>query len=89
MLSRIKQIFEDWSDKYQSDEYDISLHEWIKSLIERIDAVEDQNVWLRSEIKRLSDENVETTNLLYEIENRIDTICNYKDTLKNFTLGEP
>ena len=89
MLSRIKQIFEDWTTQYESDEYDISLHEWIKSLIERIDALEDQNVWLRSEVKRLSDENIETTNVLYEIENRVDTICNNQNTLKNFTLGEP
>lgn len=88
MLSKIRQIFEDWTTQYETDEYDLTLHEWIKSLIDRIDAVEDQNVWLRSEIKRLSDENIATTNALYELENRVDTVCNSQNTLKNFTLGE-
>ena len=87
MLNSIKKIFEDWTSQYERDEYDLSLHEWIKSLIERIDYLEDQNVWLKAEIRRLSDENVGTTNALYEIENKLDMHYN-NSTLKDFTLGE-
>ena len=87
MLSRLRDIFEDWSSSYKIDEYDISLHEWIKSLMERIDYLEDQNVWLRSEIKRLTEENVETTNSLYELENKIDLMYDNK-SLKDFGLGD-
>jgi len=88
MLNSIKKIFEDWTNQYERDEYDLTLHEWIKSLIERIDYLEDQHVWIRSELKRLSDENIGTTNSLYELENKIDSALNKEDTLKNFTLGD-
>lgn len=87
MLSRLRDIFEDWSSSYKTDEYDISLHEWIKSLVERIDHLEDQNVWFRSEIKRLSEESIETTNSLYELENKIDLMYDNK-SLKDFGLGD-
>jgi predicted nucleic acid-binding Zn-ribbon protein len=87
MLSRIKDIFDDWASSYKVDDYDISLHEWIKSLMDRIDDLEDKNVWLRSEIKRLSEENIETTNSLYELENKIDLMYDDK-SLKNFNLGD-
>jgi uncharacterized coiled-coil DUF342 family protein len=88
MLNSIKKIFEDWTNQYERDEYDLTLHEWIKSLIDRIDYLEDQHVWIRSELKRLSDENIGTTNSLYELENKIDSALNKEDTLKNFTLGD-
>ncbi len=88
MLNSIKKIFEDWTNQYERDEYDLTLHEWTKSLIDRIDYLEDQHVWIRSELKRLSDENIGTTNSLYELENKIDSALNKEDTLKNFTLGD-
>jgi hypothetical protein len=88
MLNSIKKIFEDWTNQYERDEYDLTLHEWIKSLIERIDYLEDQNVWTRSELQRLSNENIGTTNSLYELENKVDSVLNKEDTLKNFTLGD-
>jgi hypothetical protein len=55
--------------------------------MDRIDDLEDKNVWLRSEIKRLSEENIETTNSLYELENKIDLMYDDK-SLKNFNLGD-
>jgi uncharacterized coiled-coil DUF342 family protein len=88
MLNSIKKIFEDWTNQYERDEYDLTLHEWIQSLIERIDYLEDQNVWTRSELQRLSNENIGTTNSLYELENKVDSVLNKEDTLKNFTLGD-
>lgn len=81
-------MFEDWTMQYEKDEYDLSLHEWIKSLIDRIDYLEDQNVWLKSEIGRLSKENIETTNCIYELDNKIDSILNPDKTLESFTLGD-
>lgn len=86
MLNAVRKLFEDWTSQYDQNEYDLSLHEWIKSLIDRIDYLEDQNVWMRSEIRRLSEENIETTNLLYEIQNKIQ--INNDESLQNFTLGD-
>jgi uncharacterized protein YsxB (DUF464 family) len=49
-----------------------SVVDWIKELDERINALEDDNLWLKSEVNRLSQENIETTNELYRLENSLD-----------------
>ena len=50
-----------------------SIADWIKSLDERIQFLEDERIWLKGEVIRLSQENVELTNELYRLENSLDS----------------
>ena len=49
-----------------------SIIDWIKALDERIQFLEDERIWAKSEILRLQQENVELTNELYRLENSLD-----------------
>ena len=43
---------------------------------------------LEKRIKKLEEENIGTTNCLYEIQNQLDMMNHNEYTLHNFTLGE-
>lgn len=67
-----------------------SIVDWIKALDERIQFLEDERIWMKSEIhniqkqlneslldiKRLTEENVSLTNSLYEVENSLESKIN-------------
>lgn len=67
-----------------------SIVDWIKSLDERIQFLEDERIWMKSEIhkiqnqlneslldiNRLKEENVNLTNSLYEVENSLESKIN-------------
>jgi hypothetical protein len=50
-----------------------SIVDWIKALDERIQFLEDERIWLKGEVIRLNQENVELTNELYRLENSLDS----------------
>lgn len=87
MIKKIFYMVQDFFDRilepYEMSNYDIrvrdeisgekyAVSDWIKSLDERIQYLEDELIWSKSEIRRLSEENIETTNSLYEISNSIE-----------------
>jgi len=43
---------------------------------------------LEKRIKKLEEENIETTNCLYELQNQLDMMNENEYTLRNYTLGE-
>jgi septal ring factor EnvC (AmiA/AmiB activator) len=43
---------------------------------------------LETEVERLKNENIETTNILYEIMNTLDKFNDSEYDLRKFTLGE-
>lgn len=49
-----------------------SIIDWIKALDERIQFLEDERIWLKGEVIRLTQENVDLTNELYRLENSLD-----------------
>lgn len=49
-----------------------SIVDWIKALDERVQFLEDERIWLKSEVHRLNDENTQLTNELYRMENSLD-----------------
>jgi septal ring factor EnvC (AmiA/AmiB activator) len=60
-------IFDRFIKHYEIDEDTISLQERIEQLEEKYQA-------LLIDVKRLEEENVETTNVLYEIMNSVDAV---------------
>jgi hypothetical protein len=71
---------------------EFSIVDWIKELNNRIEYLEEEKLWTRSEIDRLNQENVELTNCLYEVENRlqakIDNIHPVTYNLQNYSLDK-
>lgn len=61
----------------------------IEELYQRIEELEILVYNLEDTINHLSRENIETTNELYEIQNKLDILDHPKYSgLKNFTLGD-
>lgn len=60
-------IFENLFNLYEIEEKDVSLHDRIKILEEKYES-------LLKDVVRLEEENVETTNLLYELSNSIEAV---------------
>ena len=83
-------------DRITGNEYNIS--DLIICLSKQIEQLEENYKNLLADIKRLEEENVELTNSLYEIENRLESkidninpvIYNFNENknLNNFTLGD-
>jgi hypothetical protein len=70
-----------------------NLYEIIQGLEERVNVLEEKYRGALEDIKRLEEENVETTNTLYEImhdidavDARIDILYEETSTLNNYTL---
>jgi predicted nucleic acid-binding Zn-ribbon protein len=55
------------------DEEKYSLSDFIGNLLERVEILEDKYSGLLEDVKRLEEENVELTNSLYEVENRLES----------------
>lgn len=60
-------IFDRFTKDYQLNKYTISLHD-------RIVELEERYLGLLMDVKRLEEENIETTNTLYEIMNSVDAV---------------
>lgn len=43
---------------------------------------------LENRIKKLEEENIETTNCLYELQNQLDMMNQNEYTLENYSLGQ-
>jgi hypothetical protein len=61
----------------------------IKSLYEKVRELEDKYNGLLQDVKRLEEENIETTNCIYELHNRLDILNEPKyHHLRNFELDK-
>ncbi len=60
-------IFDRFTKDYQVDKYTVSLNDRIRELEEKYNA-------LLIDVKRLEEENIETTNVLYELSNSLDAV---------------
>ena len=67
-------IFDRFIKDYQVDKYTVSLHDRIRDL-------EEKYLSLLVDVKRLEEENIETTNVLYELSNSLDAVDTRIDIL--------
>jgi len=85
-----KKVIVDCADGFIGSKF--TLLDLIQSLETRVEYLEQKYKGALEDIKRLEIENVETTNALYEMENRlqaqIDAHCPPIYNMKQYTLGD-
>jgi hypothetical protein len=80
----MKNVYDYLISRYGHKDYQPNLYMMIDKLCERVKTLEDKYSGALQDIKRLEEENIETTNVLYEIINsteaidrRIDIVAEY------------
>jgi hypothetical protein len=80
----VKNVYDYLISRYGHKDYQPNLYMMIDELCERVKTLEDKYSGALQDIKRLEEENIETTNVLYEIINsteaidaRIDIVAEY------------
>ena len=80
----MKNMYDYLISRYGHKDYQPNLYMMIDELCERVKTLEDKYSGALQDIKRLEEENIETTNVLYEIINsteaidaRIDIVAEY------------
>lgn len=88
--SKNKKAIVDCDDNFAGSKF--SLLDLIQCLETRIEHLEEKYNIALTDIKRLEQENIETTNALYEVENRlqsqIDTHCPPIYNMNQYSLGD-
>jgi len=67
---------------------DYTVWEYYNQMYERLEALEEKYNSLQIIVSKLEEENIETSNCLYEIFNDLDKDKHNRYNLKDFTLGE-
>jgi archaellum component FlaC len=80
----VKNVYDYLISRYGHKDYQPNLYMMIDELCERVKTLEDKYSGALQDIKRLEEENIETTNTLYElmeniraIDARIDIVAEY------------
>jgi hypothetical protein len=80
----VKNLYDHLIARYGHKDYQPNLYMMIDELYERVKVLEDKYSGALQDIKRLEEENIETTNVLYElmenmraIDARIDIVAEY------------
>jgi septal ring factor EnvC (AmiA/AmiB activator) len=60
--------------KYGRKDVSPNLYEMISSLQDAVKQLEEKYVGLLQDVKRLEEENIETSNVLYELSNSLDAV---------------
>jgi hypothetical protein len=77
-------IFDSFLEKYNFNENHQTLFDIIQELQEKVKVLEEKYEGALIDIKRLEEENVETTNCLYENANSIDAVDARIDILAEY-----
>jgi hypothetical protein len=70
----VKNVYDYLIARYGHKDYQPNLYMMIDELCERVKVLEDKYSGALQDIKRLEEENIETTNTLYEIMNSVDAV---------------
>ena len=70
----MKNVYDYLIARYGHKDYQPNLYMMIDELYERVKTLEDKYSGALQDIKRLEEENIETTNVLYEIMNSVDAV---------------
>jgi hypothetical protein len=68
----VKNVYDYLISRYGHKDYQPNLYMMIDELCERVKTLEDKYSGALQDIKRLEEENIETTNQLYRLENSLD-----------------
>jgi hypothetical protein len=68
----MKNLYDHLVSRYGHNDYQPNLYMMIDELCERVKVLEDKYSGALQDIKRLEEENIETTNQLYRLENSLD-----------------
>jgi hypothetical protein len=68
----VKNVYDYLIARYGHKDYQPNLYMMIDELCERVKTLEDKYSGALQDIKRLEEENIETTNQLYRLENSLD-----------------
>jgi chromosome segregation ATPase len=70
----VKNVYDYLISRYGHKDYQPNLYMMIDELCERVKTLEDKYEGALQDIKRLEEENIETSNCLYEIMNSVDAV---------------
>jgi chromosome segregation ATPase len=74
-------IYDYLTSRYGKENYQSTLHMLIVELQQKIKVLEEKYENALQDIKRLEEENIETTNQLYELQTSIESVDNRIDIL--------
>jgi septal ring factor EnvC (AmiA/AmiB activator) len=77
----MKHIYDYLTARYGQQEVSPNLYMLINELQEKVKVLEDKYQGALQDIKKLEEENIETSNLLYELQNSIEAVDNRIDIL--------
>jgi septal ring factor EnvC (AmiA/AmiB activator) len=77
----MKNVYDYLISRYGRQEVSANLYDMIQELQEKVKVLEDKYTGALQDIKRLEEENIETTNCIYEIQNSIEAVDNRIDIL--------
>lgn len=74
-------IYDYLISRYGKENYQPTLHMLIEELQQKVKVLEEKYEGSLQDIKRLEEENIETSNVLYELQNSIESVDNRIDIL--------
>jgi hypothetical protein len=77
----MKKMYDYLISRYGKENYQPNLYMMIEELQEKVKVLENKYQGALLDIKRLEEENIETSNLLYEIMNSVEAVDNRIDIL--------
>jgi hypothetical protein len=77
----MKNVYDYLTSRYGQQNVEPNLYMMIGELQEKVKVLEDKYQSALLDIKRLEEENIETTNCIYEIQNSIEAVDNRIDIL--------
>lgn len=77
----MKNVYDYLISRYGKENTEPNLYMMIQELDEKIKVLEEKYQGSLRDIKRLEEENIETTNCLYELQNSIEAVDNRIDIL--------
>lgn len=77
----MKNVYDYLITRYGKDNYQPNLYMLIEELQKRIEVLEEKYSASLEDIKRLEEENIETSNVLYELQNSIQAVDHRIDIL--------
>jgi septal ring factor EnvC (AmiA/AmiB activator) len=80
----VKNVYDYLISRYGHKDYQPNLYMMIEDLSDKIKVLEDKYSGALQDIKRLEEENIETTNTLYKIMNSVDAVDARIDILADY-----
>jgi peptidoglycan hydrolase CwlO-like protein len=77
----MKNVYDYLTSRYGQQNVEPNLYMMIGELQEKVRVLEDKYQCALRDIKRLEEENIETTNCIYELQNSIEAVDNRIDIL--------